>query len=338
VLFKRNPPEAGSLNQMQIRDFFGTCTRTLNNFYHEKKMSPEGLAALTRLAQIMEVAHLSQRSIVAYCREVRFMIEHYPDIDPQDWTEDLVISYQHYLITAQQASRSKCHMSAQSIAYFFRNVLQKPFTTPSRIYPKRIFQLPTVLTVEDVRKLLAACQSAKEQAILELFYSTGLRLNELRMLKMEHIEAAQNRVKVFSGKGQRDRYTLLSQKCLETLRRYFRSCAVKPKQYLFEGQTPGEPMHARSIQHAVLMVYNRAGLGHKTKKVHALRHSFATHLLDNGVDIHTIKELLGHSKIETTMVYLHLQSRKRNALISPLDVVDQPVNQLALIPKQTSVI
>jgi site-specific recombinase XerD len=135
------------------------------------------------------------------------------------------------------------------------------------------------------------------------------------------------------GKGARDRYTLLSQRCLETLRAYYRDCKIKPKTYLFEGQEPGNPMHERSIQHAMVMVYQRAGLQHKPKKVHCLRHSFATHLLDSGTDIHTIKELLGHSKIETTMVYLHLQSRKRNALVSPLDVIDTPENQLAMLPK-----
>lgn len=261
------------------------------------------------------------------------MIEFYPDMDPMDWTEDLVVDYLHYLINEKQASRSKCHMVAQSLAYFFRHVLGKPYETPSKIYPKRPFKLPAVLTREEVQMLLNACQSSKEKAILELFYSSGLRLSELQHLKMIHIEGEQNRIKVESGKGARDRYTLLSQRCLETLRVYYRDCKVKPQVYLFEGQEPGKPMHERSIQHAVRMVYQRAGLQHKPKKVHTLRHSFATHLLDGGADIHTIKELLGHSKIETTMVYLHLQSRKRNALVNPLDTIDVPDNQIANIPK-----
>lgn len=296
-------------------------------------MSEAGQNALLKLEKVMVVSHMSKRSVVAYCREVRFMIEYYPDIDPVDWTEDLVIDYLHYLINKKQASRSKCHMVAQSLAYFFRHVLNKPFQTPGKIYPKRPFKLPAVLTREEVQLLLKACRSPKERAILELFYSSGLRLSELQHLKMIHIEAEQNRIKVVCGKGARDRYTLLSKRCLETLRQYYLQSKVKPKTYLFEGQEPGKPLHERSIQHAMVMVYQRAGLQHKPKKVHALRHSFATHLLDSGTDIHTIKELLGHSKIETTMVYLHLQSRKRNALVSPLDVIDTPENQLAMLPK-----
>lgn len=296
-------------------------------------MSDAGLKALLQLEKTMVVSHLAKRSIVAYSREVRFMIEHYPDMDPMDWTEDLVIDYIHHLITEKQASRSKCHMAAQSMAYFFRHVIGKPFQTPGKIYPKRDFKLPAVLTREEVQRLLKACNSVKEKAILELFYSTGMRLGEVQHLKMIHIEADQNRIKVVCGKGARDRYTLLSKRCLETLRQYYLKTPIKPKTYLFEGQEPGKPMHARSIQHAMVMVYQRAGLQDKPKKVHALRHSFATHLLDSGIDIHTIKQLLGHSKIETTMVYLHLQSRKRNALVSPLDVIDTPDNQLAMLPK-----
>lgn len=301
-------------------------------------MSAVGQNALLQLEKVMVVSHLAKRSVVAYSREVRFMIEYYPDMDPMDWTEDMVIDYIHYLITKKQASRSKCHMTAQSIAYFFRHVLNKPFQTPGKIYPKRDFKLPSVLTREEVQGLLKACRSVKEKAILELFYSSGLRLSELQYLKMIHIEANQNRIKVVSGKGARDRYTLLSKRCLETLRQYYQQTPVKPKTYLFEGQEPGKPMHARSIQHAMVMVYQRAGLQDKPKKVHALRHSFATHLLDSGIDIHTIKEMLGHSKIEMTMVYLHLQSRKRNALVSPLDVIDTPENQLAMLPKNYSML
>lgn len=263
------------------------------------------------------------------------MMEYYPEVDPMEWTEELVIDYLHYLIRSKAASRSKCHMVAQSLAYFFRHVLNKPFQTPGKIYPKRAFILPSVLTRAEVGQLLSSCRTLKERAILELFYSSGLRLSELQHLKMIHIEAEQNRIKVVGGKGSRDRYTLLSKRCLATLRQYYQQCKVKPKVYLFEGQEVGKPLHQRSIQHVMVLVYQRAGLQHKTKKVHALRHTFATHLLDSGVDLHTIKELLGHSKIETTMVYLHLQTRKRNMLVSPLDVIETPENQLEMLPKGT---
>jgi integrase/recombinase XerD len=121
------------------------------------------------------------------------------------------------------------------------------------------------------------------------------------------------------GKGNKDRKMLLSQRCLETLRLYFRQ--YLPKVFLFEGNTPSGPMHPRSIQHALGECYKHAGLAGKGYSAHTLRHSFATHLLDAGTDIHTIKELLGHSSILTTMVYLHLQTKKRQAIVSPLDAL-----------------
>jgi integrase/recombinase XerD len=192
--------------------------------------------------------------------------------------------------------------------------------------------------VEEIKKLLANCFSVKQRCLVELFYSSGLRLEELRLLKMADVESSQNRIRVNHGKGNKQRFTILSKICLENLRKYYQQSEIKPKVYLFEGQIPGQPMHARSIQHSITLAYSKAGLAHKTHKVHALRHSFATHLLDNGTDIHTIKELLGHSKIETTMVYLHLQSTKRNALISPLDALEKPANEIALINKNKMLI
>jgi site-specific recombinase XerD len=122
-----------------------------------------------------------------------------------------------------------------------------------------------------------------------------------------------------AGKGGKDRYTILSKSLLEELRFYYRQ--YRPKVYLFEGQLAGKPMNDRSIQHAIRQCMKQAGLEQFNFSAHTLRHSFATHLLDMGNDIHTIKELLGHSKIETTMIYLHLQQTKRAALVSPLDVL-----------------
>jgi integrase/recombinase XerD len=158
------------------------------------------------------------------------------------------------------------------------------------------------------------------------------------MLKMSDIDSKNNRIFVRNGKGRKDRYTLLSKRVVETLRYYYRKQIPKPKVYLFEGAKPGEPMWGSAIQCTVRQAYKHAGLSHITHKTHALRHTFATHLLDNGIDIHTIKELLGHSDIKTTVVYLHLQTSKRNLILNPLDELFKEDNQVANIPKETPII
>ena len=124
-----------------------------------------------------------------------------------------------------------------------------------------------------------------------------------------------------AGKGGKDRFTILPKHLLEPLRNYYKTS--RPAVYLFEGQRRGLAMHERSIQHFIQTYISKIGLGGKDYSAHTLRHSFATHLLDTGTDIHTIKELLGHSNLATTMIYLHLQQTKRSAIVSPLDTVMQ---------------
>jgi site-specific recombinase XerD len=263
---------------------------------------------------------------------------YFPELSPYEWNDKYIINYMAYLKTVHHASYSKCKMTAQSVAFFFRHVLKRPYDVPSKLYPKREFKLPNFLSKEEMQKLIESCRSPKQSAIIELFYSSGLRLDELRMLKMTDIDAKNNRIFVRCGKGRKDRVTLLSKRLVETLRYYYVAQEVKPKVYLFEGQKPGEPMWAGSIQHCVRLAYKYAGLSHKGHKVHAIRHSFATHLLDAGIDIHTIKELLGHSDIKTTMVYLHLQTSKRNLIVNPLDELFKPYDQIANVPKLTSLV
>jgi len=298
-----------------------------------EKIHSQSVEALELLQMTMVASGHSGRSVTSYMREIRYICSYYHDLSPHDWTDMHIIEYMSYLKTVHHASYSKCKMTAQSVAFFFRHVLKRPYDVPSKLYPKREFKLPHYLTKEEVLKLVESCRSTKQRAIVETFYGSGIRLEELRMLKLTDIESKNNRIVVRCGKGRKDRYTLLSKRLVETLRNYYRMQQQKPRTYLFEGQKPGDPLHSRSIQHSVVMAYQNAGLSAKGHKVHALRHSFATHMLDAGADIHTIKELLGHSDIKTTMVYLHLQSSKRNLLVSPLDELYNPENEIANIPK-----
>jgi hypothetical protein len=179
--------------------------------------------------------------------------------------------------------------------------------------------LPEILTQEQVIHALNSCTNIKHKLLLGLFYGTGMRMSELKNLKMKDIDRENSQIKVIAGKGSRDRFTLLPKQLLSEMEQYYRQ--YRPEIYFFEGQIPGKPMNERSIQHALRQCMKLAGLEQYKFSAHSLRHSFATHLLDQGNDIHTIKELLGHSKIETTMIYLHLQKKKRAALCSPFDFI-----------------
>jgi len=304
----------------------------------EKKLHPQSVELLEVLQKTMIAANYSKRSIPTYSREIRFVCAYYPDLSPHQWTDAHIIDYMAYLKLVHKVSYSKSKMVAQSVAFFFRHVLKRPYDVPSKLYPKREHKLPSCLSKEQMQQLISACRSPKQKAIVELFYSSGLRLEELRMLKMTDIDSKNNRIFVRNGKGKKDRYTLLSKRVVETLREYYRKSKVKPKVYLFEGAKPGEPMWGGAIQWTVRQAYKHAGLAHITHKTHALRHTFATHLLDNGIDIHTIKELLGHSDIKTTMVYLHLQTSKRNLIVNPLDELFKEDDQVANIPKENPII
>ncbi len=272
----------------------------------------------------MTTGAYSPRSIANYAREMRFIFEYYPDTKPSSITADQVEKYICYIKQVFKSGYDKCRMVASAVAFFYRHILKRPYDLPSKLYPRRAFKLPNVMTADEVWQLLSHTTSIKQKAIIELFYSSGVRLEECSRIKIVDIDSKSMRIKVQQGKGKKDRYTLLSSTALNTLREYFRK--HRPVTYLFEGQTKGKPMHCRSFQHSLKLAMNSAHLGNKDYSVHTLRHSFATHLLDTGTDLHTIKELLGHSNISTTMIYLHLQTHRCSRIINPLD---QLTNQQA---------
>jgi len=265
----------------------------------------------------MTTGGYSPRSIGNYVRELRFIFEYYPDTRPSQITADQIEKYICYIKQVFNSGHAKCRLVASRVSFFFKQILKRPYDLPSKLYPKKKFQLPNVMTADEVRQLLSTSCSLKQQAIIQLFYSSGVRLEECSRIKLTDIDSKNMRIKIVQGKGNKDRYTLLSQYALTTLRQYFGK--HRPLTYLFEGQTKGKSMHCRSIEFNVELTMKQAGFKDKGFSAHTLRHSFATHLLDTGTDLHTIKELLGHSNISTTMIYLHLQTHRCSRIINPLD-------------------
>ena len=208
-------------------------------------------------------------------------------------------------------------MAAQSISFFFRHVLKTAYVIPSVIYPRKSTTLPAVMSAEEIKTLIDSVTNIKHRTIIMLLYSSGMRLSEIADLKITDIDSKLMRIKIVQGKGAKDRFTILSQQVLLELRAYY--LIYKPKEYLFNGDRPGKRYGMRSIQHLVQKALIKIGLNSKNYSVHTIRHSFATHLVDNGTDLHTVKELLGHSSLQTTMQYLHLTSTRIDKVISPYD-------------------
>ena len=154
--------------------------------------------------------------------------------------------------------------------------------------------------------------------MIGLLYGSGLRISEVAALRICDIDSASRRIKVVQGKGAKDRFTLLAANLLDKLRLYY-VAAKRPPQYLFTSPQGGKAFHPRSMQLVVTGAMKKAGFTKQGYTSHTLRHSFATHMLDNGSNLHVIKTLLGHSKIETTMVYLHLQQHTQFGIVSPMD-------------------
>ncbi len=269
--------------------------------------------------QYLSLGHYSPLTIRHYLAELRYLFVYYGDVDPYDFTEDMIMAYLLYLSKTLGCSRVKCKMAAQSISFFLRHVVKRPYVIPTVIYPRPTHKLPPVMLPEEIMKMLDGVQNLKHRTLLMLLYSSGMRISEIANCRITDIDSKNMRIKIVQGKGCKDRFTILSQQVLLELRAYY--LIYKPTEYLFNGQRPGKRYSVRSIQHLMQKALIKVGLENKNYTIHTIRHSFATHLLDNGTDLHTIKELLGHSSLQTTMKYMHLTAKCIDQIVNPYDAL-----------------
>ena len=197
--------------------------------------------------------------------------------------------------------------------------MKKPFISEGMPRPRKEFRLPSVLSVGEVTALLDSIRNVKHRAIVMLMYSAGLRVSEVIKLKTENIDAQRHLVQVKGGKRKKDRYTILSDTALDYLRYYWK--IYKPEKWLFPGQRRGGHITARTVQHIVGAARKRAGIT-KRFSTHVLRHSFTTHLLEQGTDLRYIQELLGHKGPKTTQIYTHVTRKDIARITSPLDTLN----------------
>jgi integrase/recombinase XerD len=227
--------------------------------------------------------------------------------------------YQAHLFSKKKLAPNTVTQRLAALRFFFVQTLKRPWSAAETPYPKKVFHLPTVLSQEEVARLIDSAAIPFHRILLMTLYATGARRAELARLKVSDIDSQRMVVHIRGGKGRKDRDVMLSPKLLVALREYWRW--RKPKVWLFPGgrsHTANQPISVRTTWNACHEAVQRAGIK-KQVHPHTLRHCFATHLLEAGADLRTIQILLGHSNLEKTTVYLHLSQRHLSATASPLD-------------------
>lgn len=306
-------------------------TAPLKKFLRENKVPGTGLLQqrlpgvsgdnVKELSKLLEYLHLkaySKSTIKTYRNEFTSFLKLAKEKPVREFSREQLKRYILYCIKTEKLQEATIHSRINALKYYYEQVLGKEkmfFEIPR---PKKPLQLPKVMGEMELGRLFNALTNKKHKAILFTAYSAGLRVSEVVNLTLPDIDSDRMQLFIRRAKGKKDRVVNLSPVLLDLLRAYYKSLGTRPLKYLFEGQVPGTPYSVKSAQRVFQMAKEKAGIS-KDVSFHALRHSFATHLLEKGVDIRYIKDILGHFSIKTTERYLHVRKDVLVNISSPLD-------------------
>ncbi|MDF2834116.1 site-specific tyrosine recombinase/integron integrase [Chryseobacterium indoltheticum] len=266
--------------------------------------------------QKLEIARYSESTIKTYISTLTSFFKSIDGIAIEEVNETIVEKYLYHEIREKNISQSFQKHILGSIKLFYEIMFSRKFSL-SHLYPKRVeHQLPKYLNKEEILKMIELTENLKHKSMISLLYGCGLRVSELINLKITDIDSKSGRISIIQAKGKKDRYVMLPKSVLPLLKEYFEK--YFPQTYLFEGGN-NEKYSPRSVQQVV----KKAALKAKIQKLvtpHILRHSFATHLIENGTDIIYIQELLGHNSVMTTQIYTHITDLTIRKIQSPLDI------------------
>lgn len=279
---------------------------TLNN---------KSIEALVQLEKKLILKSYSKNTIDSYKSELSIFLKYFEKFNLKMITKDQIESYIHYMITKYKISESKQNLAINAIKFYYEQVLGQPREYYDIQRPKKANSLPNVLSEQEVLALINSPSNIKHKAILYTIYSGGLRISEAINLRIIDIHSDDSYIFIKGGKGKRDRQTLLSNNLLEVLCEYYKK--HKPSYWLFEGQDGGK-YSSKSIQN-IFRKAQQKSKANPWSTPHTLRHSFATHLLENGENLRNIQALLGHSSSKTTEIYTHLVNISNNKIQNPLD-------------------
>jgi site-specific recombinase XerD len=299
----------------QYRKKFGLPPKPLISAEVLSKIHPVNQPALQSYVDALQLKAYSANTIITYRNEFVQLLYALKARPVSELSAAQLRSYFLYCIRALKLSENTLHSRINAVKFYVEQVIHREkffFDIPR---PKKPSILPKVISSTDIKKIFAAATNLKHNTMLKLCYGMGLRVSEIVNLKITDIDSVAMQVFIERAKGKKDRYVNLPESILTQLRDYYK--AYRPKIYLFEGQYGG-PYTTRSVQAVFKTALSKAGIN-KRVGVHGLRHSFATHLLENGTDMRFIQDLLGHNDIKTTLRYTHVSQQSLRKVISPLD-------------------
>lgn len=274
-------------------------------------------AEMTRHMQLRRLSPKTQKS---YLYAVKCLARFYHQ-SPDRLTPRQVQDYLHHLLEKRKLAWSSCNVAVNAFVYFYTRVLGWDRLKLDLPRCKRESRLPEVLSTEEVERLLDAPDNPKHRVLLMTTYATGLRVGEVVNLQITDIDSDRKAVRVRQGKGRKDRYSMLSDRLRTELRAYWK--LYRPKTWLFPGPDPTHPLTVSTPQRIYNAAKRAAGI-QRGRGIHTLRHCFATHLLEAGVDPRTLQVLLGHKSLNTTMRYLQVTRTHVLNVRSPLDLLPVP--------------
>lgn len=268
----------------------------------------------------LRLRNYSPRTIEAYVAGVTRFAKHFmrsPDQLGPDHVRELQLELLRRRVSWSQFNQTVC-----ALRVFFKVTLGRPEVLPMIPYGKRPKTLPSVLSPEEVLRMIAAAPTPRDRMLLQTIYACGLRIEEVLHLRVSDIDSSRRVIVVRQGKGGKDRLVPLSPRLLAELRSYW--LWYRPKTWLFPGQRADQPLSATGLQRLCQRLVAHLGFS-KRATPHTLRHSFATHMLEAGVDLRTLQAILGHNSLETTAIYLHVSTQRLQHLPSLLDHLMLPV-------------
>ncbi len=282
------------------------------------KIHPINAHCLPKLLEALQLKGYSSSTQRTYVGEVAVFLNTIGAHEADSFTAERIKKYLHYCIAILKLSENTIHSRFNAIKFYYEKVLQQEELLLNVPRPKKHQSLPKVISEEKVLSVIFSVGNQKHQAILLLAYSAGLRVSEVVKLKIEDIDKDRMQIFISRGKGKKDRIVPLSPIVLEVLRAYFK--LYKPVYWLFEGHPKEYHYSERSAQEIFKEACKKINLP-KHFSFHSLRHSYATHLLENGTDIAYIQKLLGHNQIKTTLIYTQVRNDNQVRIASPLDTI-----------------